>query len=139
MPSPKGRMTSLAYAMQMPCCSNCGRQLRHLYEDHIDLTRKLLDDIKNRGGPSGRFVGSISGKDITDFINVYYTWKKGNKGAPPFQPGNIVARALISIRDLDETMLPFGAAAREEDGQLSMLNEPVCCLRMLHCNPLAYS
>jgi len=126
--------TSLAYSMPMPCCSNCGKQLRHLYEDHIDLTKKLITELKHTDVPSGSYVGTISNIDITDFVYTYYAWKERNPKKINFKPNNIIARGLLSLKKLTDDMLPFGMD-REEDNQLSMLAEPPCCMRMLQCNP----
>jgi hypothetical protein len=130
-------MSSLVYLMPMPCCSNCGKQLLHLYEDHVNLSKKLSDELKDHPGsvPEQDYRGEISGKDITEFIVTYYTWKKNNPDEEiSFQPHNVVARGLLSLKQLEPNMLPFGMD-REQDGQLSIFSEPVCCLRMFQCNP----
>lgn len=126
--------TALVYIMPMPACTNCGRQLRHLYEDHIELTKKLEEELKKTDVPSQEYVGRISNKDITEFVHTYYRWRKANPDKIKFRPLNIIARGLLSLKPLTDDMLPFGMD-REPDGQLSLLSEPVCCLRMLMCNP----
>lgn len=125
---------TLANSMSMPCCSSCGRQMGHLYEDHINLSKKLETELKSTAVPQQNYIGDISGKDITDFVHTYYSWQVKNPNKIKFQPHNIISRGLLSLSPLTEEMLPFGTA-REEDNQLSMLSEPVCCLRMLQCDP----
>lgn len=128
--------TNLVYRMSMPCCKNCGRQLRILYEDHAELTKQLTEELETTDIPVGRYVGRVSGKDITGFIKTYYTWasKPENKTKIKFQPLNVVARGLLSLKVLTEEMLPFGQD-REKDGQISILSESICCMLMLQCNP----
>lgn len=133
-------ITSLVYGMSMPCCSNCGRQLRHLYQDHIKLSKELEAELKAIGPgnvPSNTYRGEVSGLDLTDFVRTYYQWRSKNPAAPrgpDFKPHNVIARGLLSIKPLEENMLPFGMD-REIDRQLSILAESPCCLRMLQCNP----
>ena len=132
-------MSAVVYALPMPECSSCGRFLGHLYDDHIELTKKLQEDLSNGGSPSGQYRGAVSGEDITDFINTYYTWRaefdKKHKDFPVFTPLNIVSRALIAVKPLEEEDLPFGTA-REEDGQRTVFEHSICCLRMFQGNPL---
>ena len=132
-------MSAVVYALPMPECSSCGRFLGHLYDDHIELTKKLQTDIDNTGSPQGQYIGTISGEDITEFINTYYTWRaewdKTHPGFPVFTPLNIVSRALIAVKPLEEKDLPFGTA-REEDGQRTVFEHSICCLRMFQGNPL---
>lgn len=125
---------SLVYAMPMPSCSSCGRQMRHLYEDHINLTRKLERDLQDNTVQYETYKGQISKIDITEFVHTYYNWSQKHPEAPTFKPHNIIARGLLSLKPLTEEMLPFGMD-REEDNQLSILAESLCCLRMLQCNP----
>lgn len=127
-------ITALVYGMSMPCCSNCGRQLRHLYQDHINLSKELETELKVREVPAGSYVGEVSGIDITPFVRTYYTWRRQHPEFPEFKPHNVVARGLMALKPLTEEMLPFGMD-REVDRQLSILAESPCCLRMLQCNP----
>lgn len=132
-------MSAVVYALPMPECSSCGRFLGHLYDDHIELTKKLQRDVEEKGGPSGRYIGSISGEDITDFVMTYYKWRKDfdktHPGFTVFTPLNIVSRALIAVKPLEVTDLPFGTA-REVDGQRTVFEHSICCLRMFQGNPL---
>ncbi len=135
-------MSAVVYALPMPECSSCGRFLGHLYDDHIELTKKLTADIAN-GGPQGSYIGTISEDDITEFVETYYTWraeqeakdKEKAKNLPVFTPLNIVARALIRVKPLEDSDLPFGTA-RELDGQRTVFEHSICCLRMFQGNPL---
>lgn len=131
-------MSAVVYALPMPECSSCGRFLGHLYDDHIELTKKLEKDIAN-GGPTGSYIGQVSGEDITQFVNTYYEWRvewdKTHPDFPVFTPLNIVSRALIAIKPLETTDLPFGTA-REVDGQRTVFEHSLCCLRMFQGNPL---
>lgn len=126
--------SQLVYQMHMPVCSNCSRQMRHLYEDHQELTKQLLDELKDRDVPNGTYIGTISGIDITNYLQTYYQWKVSNPDAIEFQPINVVARGLLAIKPLDNTQLPFGTK-RESDGQRDFFTEGMCCLRTLMCDP----
>jgi hypothetical protein len=132
-------MSAVVYALPMPECSSCGRFLGHLYDDHIELTKRLQTDLEKNGGPNGSYIGSISGEDITDFITTYYTWREEwdqtHPDFPVFTPLNIVSRAFLAIKPLEVTDLPFGTA-REIDDQRSVFDHPLCCLRMFQGNPL---
>lgn len=128
--------TSLVYQLHAPTCFNCGKNLRHLYHDHIELTNQLIDELKSgRNIPQKKYIGRISGKNITPFLITYYTWKQEHPNSVDFQPVNLVARGLITLKKLTPEMLPFGMD-REEDNQISVLTENRCCLRMFLCNPL---
>lgn len=130
-------MSLIVYALQMPECSSCGRFLGHLYDDQVELTNKLTKELEKRPVPSDSYVGKISKLDITPFIKTYYEWrsKRENKTKPVFTPLNIVSRAFLSIKELEESDLPFGTA-READGQRSVFDHPLCCLRMFQGNPV---
>jgi hypothetical protein len=132
-------MSAVVYALPMPECSSCGRFLGHLYDDHIELTKKLQKDLDESGGPRGYYVGQVSGEEITDFVHTYYRWRnvwdQTHPDFPVFNPLNIVSRALIAIKPLEETDLPFGTA-REMDGQRTVFEHSICCLRMFQGNPL---
>jgi hypothetical protein len=134
-------MSAVVYALPMPECSSCGRFLGHLYDDHVMLTKKLQSDLENGRVLSSTttYVGEISEEDITDFVKTYYIWRAGwdrtHPDFPVFSPLNIVARALIAIKPLEEADLPFGTA-REEDGQRTVFEHSLCCLRMFQGNPL---
>jgi hypothetical protein len=132
-------MSAVVYALPMPECSSCGRFLGHLYDDHIELTKRLQKDLEDHGAPRGSYVGKVSGEDITDFVYTYYTWRaewdKTHPDFPVFTPLNIVSRAFLSIKALEPTDLPFGTA-REVDDQRSVFDHPLCCMRMFQGNPL---
>lgn len=117
-------------------CGNCGQHLGHIYEDYYTLSKQLTDELKDGGVPSGTYVAT-SGDDVSAFINTYYLWFKGEHEGPiPIhEPENIVARALLRIKELDPEELPFGSS-READGQLSIFEPRICCLRMLQTDPM---
>ena len=121
----------------MPECSSCGRFLGHLYDDQVELTNKLTKELEKTNVPNETYIGAISKKDITPFIETYYTWRSRpeNSSKPVFTPLNIVSRAFLSIKELEESDLPFGTA-REVDGQRSVFDHPLCCLRMFQGNPV---
>jgi len=134
---------SLVYSLKMPACSACGKQLRHLYEDHADLTKQLDTELGERPNfratkvPTGYYLGKISGIDLTDFIKTYYTWElklEQDTDENTFEPNNIISRGLLRLQELTEDMLPFGTQ-REPDNQISLLTESLCCLRMFQCDP----
>ena len=128
-------MSAVVYALQMPECSSCGRFLGHLYDDHVELTKKLTDDLAKNSKPTGKYIGAVSTQDITSFIDTYYTWKAKNPDSPDFKPLNIVSRAFLALKPLEESDLPFGTA-REDDGQRTVFDHPICCLRMFQGNPI---
>jgi hypothetical protein len=128
-------MDALIYALPMPRCSSCGKVLSHLYPDHLELTRRLTDDLQSTDEPQGPYVGTHSKIDITDFVKTYYAWRKQHPTAIRFEPNNVVARALISLKPLTPAELPFGSQ-READGQQGFLNHQLCCLRTFQSNPL---
>jgi hypothetical protein len=127
---------STVYALPMSECSSCGRFLGHLYDDHIQLTKKLEKDLSESGGPRGSYIGEHSEIDITEFIRVYYTWSQsqGNQDKAVFKPLNIVASAFLALKPLETADLPFGTR-REVDGQRTVFDHPLCCLRMFQGNP----
>ena len=129
-------MSAIVYALQMPECSSCGRFLGHLYDDHVELTKKVTLNIE-KGTIDDEYIGTVSNINITNFIMTYYTWveKPENANGPEFTPLNIVSRAFLSLKDLTEDDLPFGTI-RESDGQRSVFDHPLCCLRMFQGNPV---
>lgn len=127
----------LAYQLPAPECTCCGRPMRHLYDDCAKLTKQLTNVLQTNDVPKSEiFFGEVSGIDITDFIQTYYSWfqKHPDKNIK-FTPSNIVARALLAFEPLCEKDLPFGTK-REPDGQRSVFEPGLCCLRMLQCDPL---
>jgi DNA-directed RNA polymerase subunit N (RpoN/RPB10) len=115
----------------MPECSSCGQYVSHLMDDYYKLTTQLIKELPN---PTGSYI-TKDGDDITPFIKTYYTWVGNSK--PQYMPGNIVARALLRIKDLKQQDLPFGSN-RTTDGQLSLTTETrICCLRMFQTDPVA--
>ena len=117
-------------------CSSCGQQLGHLYEDYYELTIKLERELKN-----GKIDGSYKtrhGDDLSMFLKTYYDWATDNAEKAVFQPANIIARALLRIKELDTKDLPFGMKT-ELDGQRDVHEVRVCCLRMFQCDPSAQS
>lgn len=124
------------FIMSLPMleCSSCGQYVGHLYEDYFTLTKKLIDELEHRDVPSMRYITSLD-KDITEFIQNYYTWydlHKDEEGVLEYLPGAIVSRALLN---LEITPLPFGKHS-EPDGQHSPFEARPCCLRMLQTNPV---
>ena len=122
------------YQLPMLECSNCGQHLGHLYNSYYTLTQQLIKELDGRSVPTGKYV-SATGDDISPFIKTYYEWYAKQTGSvPDHQPGNIVARGLLRLRDLDATHLPFGSV-REDDGQLSIYDVRICCMRMFQTDP----
>ena len=130
--------------LQLPMleCTNCGQHLGHLYEDYYTLTEQLMQELTDNPDrvPRGtyRTTHSTPVDDITEFIRTYYTWylaEKDKKSIPVHEPGNIVARALLRTQELKAAHLPFGSN-REPDGQLSIHEARICCLRMFQTDPM---
>lgn len=123
------------YQLPMLECSNCGQHLGHKYEDYYTLTKQLTEELKIRDVPVGTYVAS-DGDDISAFINTYYSWYTKQDGPVPLhEPGNIISRALLRLRELNTSHLPFGNA-RENDGQLSIYEPRICCMRMFQTDPM---
>lgn len=124
------------YQLPMLECSNCGQHVGHKYEDYYTLTKQLMDELSTRNVPSGSYV-TTDGDDITSFVKTYYTWYQNQdpQVVPRHDPGNIIARALLRLRELDESQLPFGSA-HEDDGQLSIYEPRICCMRMFQTDPM---
>lgn len=124
------------YELPMLECSNCGQHLGHIYESYYQLTKQLTDELKDNDVPSGEYITSY-GDDITDFITTYYDWyaEQDHSEVPVHEPGNIIARALLRLRPLESDHLPFGSA-HEEDGQISVYEARICCMRMLQTDPM---
>lgn len=118
-------------------CSNCGQHVGHLYEDYYTLTKQLTDELARRDVPNGTYR-TISGDDISSYINTYYSWYDKNKEGvqvPKHEPGNIIARALLRTRELEAEHLPFGSTT-ESDGQMSIHEARICCIRMFQTDPM---
>jgi DNA-directed RNA polymerase subunit N (RpoN/RPB10) len=115
-------------------CSSCGTHLGHLYEDYHALSARLTKDLQS--GSLGQYV-TRADDDLTEFISTYYKWYGSVDKSlyPKHEPGNIVARALLRTRKLKEEHLPFGSTT-EPDGQISVHETRICCLRMLQTDPM---
>jgi DNA-directed RNA polymerase subunit N (RpoN/RPB10) len=125
------------YQLPMLECSNCGQHLGHKYEDYYTLTKQLVEELKTKSVPTGTYTAS-DGDDISAFINIYYSWYTNpdrTEPVPQHEPGNIVARALLRLRELNSQQLPFGSA-REDDGQISIYEPRICCMRMFQTDPM---
>ena len=131
----------LVYSLSMPTCSSCGKAMNNLYNDHADLTKKLTKAIESNEVELTTFYARDSEKDCTQFIRTFYKWKRKNDEenniAKIYQPSVVVAHALLKFNDspLTEDELPFGCGRREVDGQRSVFNVSLCCLRQLLCKP----
>jgi len=125
------------YQLPMLECSSCGQHLGHLYEDFYVLTKQLKNELENYKRPTGTYSAKYNGDDITEFVRVYYEWYDQQEGAniPVHEPANIVARALLRTQELDPSHLPFGSNV-QDDGQLSIHEARICCLRMLQTDPM---
>lgn len=116
-------------------CSSCGNCIGHLFEDYYDLSKQLIDELSRNDVPSGKYITN-EGDDISEFISTYYTWYDtiDKSKVLEYSPRNIVARALLRLRELSPDHLPFGTE-REPDMQLSPYNTRICCLRMFMSDP----
>lgn len=125
----------MAYELPMLECSNCGQHLGHMYNDYYILTKQLMEELKNTDVPRGTYITSYD-DDISDYISTYYSWYQTQdvNMVPVHEPGNIVARALLRTRTLKPEHLPFGSAT-EADGQLSIHEGRICCMRMFQTDP----
>jgi len=129
------------YRFPMIECSSCGTVVGHLIYDYYRLSKQLIEDLKENGVPTGSYRVTETGyeDDLTPFVTTYYQWLAQHQSDDPppveYKPVNVIARALLRRRELDPADLPFGSK-REEDGQLSMLEERFCCLRMLQTDPM---
>jgi hypothetical protein len=128
-----------SFYLPMTDCSACNRHVGHLYEPYYTLTERLLR-LLSTSTSIAEFAESIrdgdftyDGHNIAQFLRVYYTWAAKNPAKALFEPANVVARALLSIRELKEAHLPFGSKAA--DGQRNAYDAPICCLRMFQCDP----
>lgn len=126
------------YQLPMIECSSCGQCIGHLFSDYYDLSKKLIDELQKRDVPTGDYTTS-QGDDIGPYLRTYYEWYSKAKAEVAgevleYQPKNIVARALLRIKDLTDDMLPFGSL-REPDGQLTPYEARTCCLRMFLGDP----
>ena len=127
------------FYLPMTDCSACGRHVGHIYEPYYTLTERLLRMLSTSANIAD-FADSLNDRDFTydghsigPFLRVYYTWAAKNPGKALFEPANVVARALLRIRELEEGQLPFGSKAA--DGQRNAYDAPICCLRMFQCDP----
>lgn len=133
------------YDLQMIECSSCGNVVGHLFDDYYALRARLQKEINSgRDIPSDQYVVQATGDDIGPFLRTFYTWVKETVDEDPdsvkafvarrYQPANIVARAMLRLKELDKEELPFGSK-READGQHSRFEPRICCLRMLGTDP----
>lgn len=133
------------YELQMIECSSCGNIVGHLYDDYYALRGQLQKELDSgRKVPSGSYVVKATGDDIGPYLRTYYEWANDQIDEDPsaikaiiaqrYQPANIVARAMLRIKELDKDDLPFGSK-READGQLSRFETRMCCLRMMQTDP----
>lgn len=127
------------YALGMNTCSSCGMALGHLYDDHVELTKKLIRANEKDEVHSTTFFGKISQKNYTESVREFYKWKKKNEHdknhiASIMQFSAIVARALLKFdeKPWKEEDLP---CRREADGQRSAFEPSICCLRHFQCKP----
>lgn len=124
------------YELPMLECSSCGQHLGHLYEDYYRLTKQLMEELETQSVPYGDYTTS-QGDDLTSFVQTYYTWlieQDQTRSIPVHEPCNIIARALLRTRELKLEHLPFGSA-KEDDGQMSVHEARICCLRMFQTDP----
>ena len=132
-----------SFYLPMADCSACNRHVGHLYDAYYSLTERLLRALSTTASIA-EFAESISDRqftyeehdithDITAFLRTYYTWAATQPDKHMFEPANVVARALLRIRELDASHLPFGSKAA--DGQRNAYDAPICCLRMFQCDP----
>lgn len=133
-----------SFYLPMTDCSACNRHVGHLYDTYYSLTERLLRRLSTSTSIS-EFAESIRDSDYTyedetgvssigRFLRTYYSWaSKQPPKAITFEPANVVARALLRIRELRESDLPFGRPNR--DGQRNQFDASICCLRMFQCDP----
>jgi hypothetical protein len=117
-------------------CSTCGNCLGHLYRDYvrlaIQLSRDLASDVIPE--PKDKRYTYGDGDSIAPFLHTYYTWVEQNpKYKDIYEPQNVVARAMLRLRELKPEHLPFGKPAA--DGQRNQYEAALCCLRMLQLDP----
>ena len=125
------------YQLPMLECSSCGQFIGPFYDDYYALSKRLIEDLARREVPTDTYT--TEDDDIGPFIKTYYEWhsKQEDKSRLPVHtPANIVARALLRLRELTPTHLPFGSL-KVEDGQMSMFEARMCCLRMFQTDPTA--
>lgn len=94
-----------------------------------------MDDLdQNDGVPAlkDNYVSS-DGRDLSQYISVYYKWAAENPERALLEPANVVARAILSLVPLEEKDLPY---AVEEDGQRGAFEARICCLRMFQTDPM---
>jgi len=126
----------MAYHIPMIECSTCGNCLGHLYGDYVRMSIQLCRDISTDKIPEPKDKAYIygDGDSIAPFLNTYYKWLEENpKYKDIYEPQNIVARALLRLRELKPEHLPFGKAAA--DGQRNQYEAALCCLRMFQLDP----
>jgi len=122
------------YQLPMLECSSCGQHLGHKYDDYYTLTKQLIEELQISNVPTG-YYNTSDDDNISNFIHTYYIWyNKQTVKVPDHTPGNIISRALLRIVELDEKNLPFGSL-REEDGQISIFEPRICCMRMFQSDP----
>lgn len=125
-------------------CSSCGNQLGHLYNPYFILSKQLLRDTTSAEGSYDAVVDLITNNkdkytyedgNISDFLITYYTWAKDHTDLDLFKPSNLVARALLAVRDLTSDQLPFGKPG--QDGQRNPYDARTCCMCAFQCTPIS--
>jgi DNA-directed RNA polymerase subunit N (RpoN/RPB10) len=127
------------YRIPMIECSSCGQCIGHLFEDYYDLSKRLIDELKDNEIPNSDYTVTSTSDDIRPFLKTYYIWYSNltddeKLNVPVHSPANVVARALLRLEELKTSDLPFGSA-REDDNQISAFEARICCLRMFMSDP----
>jgi DNA-directed RNA polymerase subunit N (RpoN/RPB10) len=125
-------------------CSSCGNQLGHLFVPYLNMSKQLLRDTVSADRDYDSIIDALTDNkskyeyddgDASAFLITYYTWAKDHRDQDVFQPSNLVARALLEIKTLDNARLPFGRPG--SDGQRNAYDARTCCLREFQCTPLS--
>lgn len=109
-------------------CSTCGNCVGHLYLDYYRLTGKLTQDLAKGLSAFSSDEYAYEGGTLGPFLTTYYA-----SAGSLYEPGNVVARGLLRIRELKPEHLPFGRP--NADGQRNQFEASICCLRMLQSDP----
>lgn len=125
-------------------CSSCGNHLGHLMQDYLNMSKQLMRDIVSADNEYETLLDLLQdNKDkyeyedgnISEFLTTYYTWAKDHVELDLFNPSNLVARALLAMRPLDASHLPFGQLG--PDGQRNSYEARICCMTAFQCTPLS--